>query len=117
MNNKAGYTLFEVLVAFAIMAMVLAVLLPRQTLLLQRTVGMQDKALAQELALSELARMGGEVPLTSGLDTWSYGPWQVRRTISESDRIDARQTYTIKIEIFDPSDKQLAGLAVVKVSP
>lgn len=116
MNRKAGYTLFEVLVAFAIMALVLAVLLPRQTLLLQRTVGLQDRAMAQELALSELARLGGELPVRAGSETDAYGPWQIRRTVVERERIGEQQAYDVTVEILDGSDRPLANMTVIKVA-
>lgn len=75
MNRNAGYSMFEVLVAFAVMSMVLAVLLPGQIQLLQRTDTAAQKALAQDYALSrlELARVTADWP--SGQET--YRSWAV----------------------------------------
>lgn len=115
MNRKAGYSLFEVLVAFAIMAMVLTVLLPRQTLLLQRSVGLQDRAMARELALSDLARLGTELPLQPGLQDLAYGEWTLRRNISAREQIGDKDAFDVKLEVLDAGDRILTELSVIKV--
>jgi type II secretory pathway pseudopilin PulG len=53
---RAGYSLLEVLVAFAILMMVLAAILPGKTKSLNRIVESEKAVLAQDYALSRLDR-------------------------------------------------------------
>ncbi len=116
MNRKAGYTLFEVLVAFAIMAMVLAVLVPRQTLLLQRSSGALDRAMAQELALSELAQLGVVETLNAGIDITDYGHWKIHSQVTERTPLGERQAFDVTVKILDASEDELAVVSVIKVA-
>lgn len=76
MNKRAGYSLFEVLIAFAVMAMVLVVLVPGQAKLLARASDTDDRALAFDLALSHMARLGISEPLAFGGTTSQHGRWE-----------------------------------------
>ena len=60
MSRRAGYSLLEVLVAFAILTMVLTVLLPGKTALLMRLPEKEEHFLAYDYALSRLARLEAE---------------------------------------------------------
>lgn len=75
MNRRAGYSLFEVLIAFAVMAMVLVVLIPGQAKLLARASDADDRALAFDLALSQMAQLGISEPLAFGESTHQHGDW------------------------------------------
>ncbi|MFZ5963023.1 prepilin-type N-terminal cleavage/methylation domain-containing protein [Thalassococcus sp. BH17M4-6] len=82
MSRRAGYSLFEVLIAFAIMSMVLAVLLPRQTDLLTRAQNIDARLEAQDLALSHLALLGLDVPLEEGAYSEAQGDWTLHRDVT-----------------------------------
>ena len=58
MKSDAGYSLFEVLIAFAVMAFVLAALLPGQVRFIAQANDASDSLLAQDFAYSRLARIG-----------------------------------------------------------
>ena len=83
-SRTAGYSLFEVLLAFAIMAMILSVLLPRQTDMLSRIRNIEDRALAQDFAMSRLALLSIAVPLLPATTTDSYRAWTVIENIESS---------------------------------
>lgn len=74
MNRRAGYSILEVLIAFAVMSMTLAVLLPGQTQLLGRAGTAAERALAHDLALSriEIARV-----LEVAATTEIYEDWRI----------------------------------------
>lgn len=57
MTPRSGYSVIEVLIAFAVMSMTLAVLLPGQLQLLARAGTAADRALAHDLTLSRLESM------------------------------------------------------------
>lgn len=80
MSLRAGYSLLEVLVAFAILTMVLTVLLPGKTALLTRLPEMEERFLAYDYALSRLARLEAE-GFTSEMQPAevreAYRGWQV----------------------------------------
>ena len=81
MTRRAGYTLFEVLLAFAIMSMILAVLLPRQAELQARLRAVDDRALALDYALSRTALLGVVDPVQPGVRTTGYRGWTVEERI------------------------------------
>lgn len=69
--------MFEVLLAFAVMAMVLAAVLPRQSHLLGRVAQVDERQLAQDYALSRLDRLGVADALRAGVTVEDYRDWQV----------------------------------------
>ncbi|WP_299695285.1 type II secretion system protein [uncultured Tateyamaria sp.] len=73
MSPRSGYSILEVLVAFAVMSMVLAVLIPGQTQLLVRASQAADRALAHDLALSRL----DEAHVLGTLRDETYRDWRV----------------------------------------
>lgn len=75
MSSRAGYSLFEVLIAFAVMAMVLIVLIPGQAKLLARASDTDNRALAYDLALSHMAKLGISTPLAIGETVTQHGDW------------------------------------------
>lgn len=79
MNRRAGYSILEVLIAFAVMSMTLAVLLPGQTQLLGRAATASERALAHDYALSrlEVAHVLGSADPIDRYDTW-----QIRQEVT-----------------------------------
>lgn len=80
-HKRAGYSLFEVLVAFAIMTMVLGVLLPRQAQMLGRTTQIEERLVAQDFAMSRMALLGVVKPYVVGSTSDSYREWTVVQEI------------------------------------
>ncbi len=81
MTRRAGYSLFEVLLAFAILTTVLAVLLPGQSRLLHRMSQSEHKVLAQDYALSVLDSLGLENPVEPSLSRTTHLDWDVETEI------------------------------------
>ena len=78
MTPRSGYSIFEVLVAFAVMSMTLAVLIPGQAALLGRAKDATQAALARDLAHSRLetARVLGA---SDSQET--YRSWRITTTV------------------------------------
>ncbi|WP_120634201.1 Tfp pilus assembly protein FimT/FimU [Ruegeria sp. EL01] len=85
MSSRAGYSLFEVLIAFAVMTMVLSVVLPRQAELLERSASSAKRILAADIAYSRMSELGVSRPLEFGESTERHGEWVVRQRISPHD--------------------------------
>ena len=81
MNHRSGYSLFEVLLAFTILAMVLAVLLPGQSNLLRRANDAPARLLALDYAASRLAAIGVETAPQPGNTEYRYRDWLVQTEI------------------------------------
>lgn len=114
MSARAGYSLFEVLVAFAVMTAVLAVLLPGQSRLLGRAAGSEDRVLAKDVALSELDRIGLDLPLEPGEESRAYRNWTVTHRLSPLPPPD--EGLMILIEITDASDRLLAQVTATRIT-
>lgn len=81
MNKRAGYSLFEVLIAFAVMTMVLSVVLPRQAEFLERSTTSSQKAAAADIAYSRLSELGIARALSLGESTDGVGNWTLYQRI------------------------------------
>lgn len=119
MNKSAGYSLFEVLIAFAIMALVLAVIIPGQAALLRRTQNMDEAVLAQDYAASLMAKIGYETPLRPGDTELTYRGWRVVQNTEDGQELEGGvATYDVRIEVFSVAgENRLAHLTKVQVAP
>ncbi|KNG93785.1 type IV pilus modification PilV family protein [Pseudaestuariivita atlantica] len=117
-RRRAGYSLFEVLLAFAIMALVLAALLPGQARLLNRNEASVRSGLAMDLALSHLALMGVAEPLTVGETRQRHGAWTVTRAVVPQGRITGTDTdlVAVTVTVADARGRTLASLGEVRVA-
>ena len=97
-RRRAGYSLFEVLIAFAILTMVLSALIPGQASLLSRVNQQDEKFLAQDYAYSRIALIGVTEAVVSGALTDSYRDWLIVQDISET-VLDGSETRLFKIVI------------------
>lgn len=97
-HQRAGYSFFEVLIAFAILTMVLSALVPGQARLLSRVNQQDQKFLAQDYAFSLLAQIGVTGPISSGTSTDTYHDWHVILDVSET-VLDGHETPLLKIVI------------------
>ncbi len=90
MTRQRGFTLLEIMVAFTLMALSAAVLLQGfggGARLLARA---ETATRAAALAESQLARVGGEWPLTEGeyQGQWRRLHWRVTLTLAPLNRLD-----------------------------
>ena len=108
-HRRAGYSLFEVLIAFVIMTSVLAVLLPGQSRLLGRAEALQQQQLAFDFALSRLAalQVAQDLPLGRSQDT--YQAWVIQTDIRPGAMLPSgRDTVHVEVRIRDRRGRQLA---------
>ena len=110
-NRRAGYSLLEVLIAFAIMAMVLAVLVPGQVGLLRRTADAGSALLAADFAASRIDAFGVTEPVHTGRKETAYRDWVVLEEVSYKDVASgAPQVYQIAVEVQTKAGRSLARL-------
>ena len=76
MPSRAGFSLLEVLIAFAVMAAVLGALLPGQAAMAARTGEAAERLLAADYALSRLDALGVAEAMPAALET-TYRDWRV----------------------------------------
>lgn len=115
-QKTSGYSLIEVLIAFAIMMMVLAALLPAQTKILASTISLQQRQLAFEYAQSRLAPLGMTAPLTSSTTSGTYqDTWNWSEDISENLLSNAEHPlFDVEITITTIDGHPLAELFAVR---
>lgn len=111
--NQAGYSVFEVLIAFVIMAMVLTALIPGQARLLLRASEANGAVLAQDLAASRMAHWGMSTPLEVGETLTVHGEWDVIETITPA----GDGLVTIDVQVLSARGSMLASLATTRVLP
>ncbi len=114
MRRDAGFSLFEVLVAFAIMTMVLAALLPGQAKFLARASGGDDRLLAQDYALSRIARLGVSEDIAEGATSHALGDWQVIEQASLRTGNDDRLVFDVTVIVRDGVDHELARAVTIR---
>ncbi len=109
MSRKTGYSLFEVLIAFAIMSIVLVTLIPGQATLQGRTETTTEEVLAHELALSVL-----DLALEVGVENARQGvilpeSWKIKLETSELGPVSDLEQFLV-VEILTDQDRSLAKL-------
>ena len=108
MTRRSGYSVFEVLLAFAIMTLVLSALLPGQAKLLARAGQSDDMILAQDFALSRLAFLSAVRPLETGEVVTTHGPWQSIESVTALESEEARTLYEITVVVRDETGAVIA---------
>ena len=109
MTGKAGYSLFEVLIAFAIMTMVLSVMLPGQAQLVKRAKEQDQLLLAHDYALSRLAHIGISEPIDLGRWEETYRDWEVQISVEQGDPFQV-----LEVSVFNKNGAQLAAVSTVR---
>ncbi|MDA7966151.1 MAG: hypothetical protein MPJ51_15820 [Ruegeria sp.] len=74
--------MFEVLIAFAVMTMVLSVVLPRQAEFLERSTASSKRAAAADVIYSRLSELGVARSLSLGESTDRVGDWMLYQHIT-----------------------------------
>ena len=109
MTGRAGYSLLEVLVAFAVMSMVLAVLIPGQARLFRRADEAGEILLAHDLAASRIARLGLELPLDPGSNESEWREWRIVEETVDLDPVEGQMPVRlIRVEVFSATGASLA---------
>lgn len=117
MTERSGYSVFEVLIAFTIMSMVLAALLPGQAKLLARAYENEARILAFDLAQSTLARLDELGEVTIGQTSFQNGQFRVTQGVLPSaSRTDSLQILDVTIAVEDVDGRVLAQIAVERSS-
>ncbi len=117
MSRRSGYSLFEVLIAFVIMTLILSALIPGQARLLGRAIAQEERMLAQDYALSRLALLDLEKPLTVRTSDETYRDWSVNTNITAGRPLSETATYQIDITVRNGQGMLLAAVETVRVSP
>ena len=124
-GREAGFTLVEVVVALAILALSLAVLLNVISNGISQTDRAQKLAQAGSLAQSLLAKVGTEMPIQEGQVSGEFPEgfrWRVRaeRYGDAEDRGDwPVAAYAISLEVLwgDASDEHSVALTTLRLAP
>lgn len=113
--NRAGYSLFEVLIAFAILTTVLAALIPGQARLFSRVTKQEDGFLAQDYAYSRMAQIGVESLLTEGFQIATYRNWQITEDITKMTLINMNiEVFKIVVKVQSLNGKLLAHIETLR---
>lgn len=114
--RKAGYSLFEVLIAFTVMSLVLAAIIPGQAKFIRRNDMLIDGNLAYDFALSQLAKLGISEPINPGEKHWEYRDWIVSESITEN-RVSplGAPIFYINISVKTPNNKTIARIQTIRV--
>jgi general secretion pathway protein I len=124
-ESEAGFTLVEVVVALAILALSLAVLLNVISNGIRQTDSAKKMAQAGSLVQSLLSKLGTEMPIKEGLTSGEFPEgfrWRVRaeRYGDAEDRQDwPVAAYAISVEIIwgDASDERSVALNTLRLAP
>ncbi|WP_108813226.1 type IV pilus modification PilV family protein [Loktanella sp. Alg231-35] len=116
MTRRAGYSLFEVLIAFVIMSLVLAALIPGQAQLLGRAAMQEEQLLAYDYALSRIAALE-TAPLVAQTQQDSYRDWEVTTEVLPGGALaNGVDTIAITIVVRDQQNRILATAETLKVA-
>lgn len=116
MSRRKGYSLLEVLIAFVILTLVLAALLPGQARLLDRASIQEQQLLAHDYALSLVATIGTSTPPDIGTTDSTYRNWNITTTIAPSEILgDAARVIALEISVHDNRRRLLATAYSVMV--
>lgn len=112
MTSKSGYSVFEVLLAFTIMSLVLSALLPGQARLLARANDSEASLIAHDYALSRLAHLGTSEPLVAGSSVFQDGELQILQSVTEqADVVTSASTFNILIVVQTAEGKEVARVS------
>jgi len=109
MNNRSGNSLFEVLIAFAIMSMVLVALIPNQSSLLARSTDQNNTSLAYEYLLSKQAEILTNPASNTSSQTHIYWDWHINYEVSPSSTHD--QIFKAHLIASSATGKEITDLS------
>lgn len=109
-RDRQGFSLLEVLIAFAIMAMVFAALLPGQSDLLTRAHRSNDELLAADI-LASLAALERVPGATTGAPLALPAAWQITRQ-AQPMILHGVAGATVTLSVYGPYGRLLADRTV-----
>lgn len=112
-SSRAGFSIFEVLVAFAVMSLVLVALIPGQARLLARATEGSLNALAYDFALSKAAELGVTSPLEIGSNVGQYQDWTIVQTTKPIGAVLDGQLVETTIDVRDANGQQIALVTAI----
>jgi general secretion pathway protein I len=122
-GDRAGFTLVEIIVALAILALCLSVLLNTISDALWRTGEAEAQAEAASLARSLLAQAGGAVPLRDGETAGQLDNgfrWRLQVVgYGGADQLPSVRAYTVTAEVFwdDARRERSVALTTLRLGP
>ena len=109
LKQNDGYTTLEVLVAFSVMLIVLATMLPGQSQLFVDRNKARLELLATDLAHSHLATFGVTEPPRAGTQTMVFENWTIVKHVEVVHTpVINGDTFKVSIEVTGPDGAQLA---------
>ena len=109
MKENAGYSVIEVLVAFAIMALTLAVLLPGQANLGARAAIAHEETLAYDFALSRIEHYRARYSTPIGERNSNAGTWTSREVVTITSPTVGLQRLQVLVEVYNENGRLLAS--------
>jgi len=113
--KRSGYSLIEVLIAFAVMSLVLAALLPGQTRLLNRSASEKHRLLALDWATSHVEALGLTAPIQAGIQNETWNDWQLELIIESV--LEHEGVYVIEAQVRDSQNNVLNEFEVTRGLP
>lgn len=113
MSSRSGFSLFEVLIAFAILSLVLVALIPGQAQHLARAAQADQQTLAFDFALSKSAELGITAPLVIEQRETNYRNWIVYQNTYELLRTERGLIVETEIRITLEKGSEIASLKVL----
>ncbi len=106
MKRLAGFSLMEVLVAFVILAGAVAIFWPAMVQPVRTTAAQVDRALAEDLARSRLARYGTVHPPATGQASGRDGRFVWREQVTQVILPGSTErVFRVQIDIFGPQGR------------
>lgn len=116
-TNKSGYSLFEVLVAFTIMSIVLSVLVPGQALIMSRTAKINNTISATDLGLSRMALLrAGPVP-SPGESVHESGAYRVVQKVETGLSSHSTNHLNLLIVVENLDQEELIRISGIRMLP
>lgn len=116
-HDDRGFSLFEILIAFTIMTVVLAAIIPGQARLLGRTVTEESRLLAQDYAFSLISELELEEPPEVSSEQRAYRQWTVVTDIRPvSADVFVKPVVSISVRILSLTGTELAYVETLRSS-
>ena len=115
LSISAGFSLIEVVIALAVLAIALSALINSTSTATSNTIGLRDKTMAHWVAMNKMAeiRLSGKWPdigINKGKSTLAEHEWEVETTINGTPEPSIRR---IDIRIREPGDPKDTSLTLL----
>ena len=114
---RSGYSLIEVLIAFAVMALVLTAILPGQTRLLSRAASKEHRLLAMDWSASHIEALGLTDPIPLGLQTAEWNDWTLELLVEQAPGQEIESVYSVRATVLDGQNNLLTETETIRGMP